>query len=45
MGKKDQATNVEYLVRDLSELKIGEPSCSFRTWYWKIPRIADFRFR
>ena len=25
IGKKDQATNVEYLVRDLSELKIGDP--------------------
>ena len=24
-GKKDQATNVEFLVRDLSELKIGDP--------------------
>ena len=25
VGKKDQATNIEYLVRDLSELKIGDP--------------------
>lgn len=25
IGKKDQATNVEFLVRDLSELKIGDP--------------------
>ena len=25
ISRKDQATNVEYLVRDLSELKIGDP--------------------
>lgn len=25
IGKKDQATNVDFLVRDLSELKIGDP--------------------
>jgi transcription-repair coupling factor (superfamily II helicase) len=25
IGKKDQATNIEFLVRDLSELKVGDP--------------------